>query len=72
MTCLWEPPNVVRFGLLCTCPASSVADRKLLISDPDTDPTCPVITDPDPTLQVVSDPDSVLDPICIFFVKFWK
>jgi len=38
---------------------SRVADLKLLISDPDSDPdpTCQVITDPYPTSQVVSDPD---------------
>jgi len=35
---------------------SSVADPKLLISDPD--PTWRVLSDPDPTFQVVSDPDS--------------
>ena len=43
----------------------SVADPKLLFSDPDPtwqvitdrDPTWRIISDPDPTLQVVSDPD---------------
>jgi len=34
-----------------------VADPKLLISDPDPDPTLQIILDLDPTLQVVSDPD---------------
>ena len=46
----------------------SVADPKLLISYPDLDPNCQVITDPDPNCFVITDLDPdptfqvVLDP----------
>jgi len=50
----------------------SVADPKLLTSnpDPDPDPTCQVITDPDPDPSCKDSTDRDPDIIRIFFVKF--
>jgi len=42
--------------------AGSVANPKLLFSDPDPDPTWRVVTKPYPTWRVITDPDSDPDP----------
>jgi len=36
---------------------SAFFHKGMIVSYPDPDPTCQVITDPDPTCQVISDPD---------------